>query len=244
MWYTPLEQFKIVVVQPLSFLGLDISITNSTVYLLLATMFVYIIFKRGTKLGRLVPDGMQRLAELMYMFVNNLVKQQAGIKGLRFFPLLLVLFYMILFLNLIGLTPFGFTCTSQICYTFTLGFSFFIGIVIIGIVAKKMDFLKQFVPDVKGPILPIIVVIEIFSFLIRPVSLSVRLFANMLAGHSLLHILASFGMSMLKTDVLVALLMAGPIVAVCVLELGIAFIQAYVFIVLLCIYMRESYYGH
>jgi len=244
MWFTPLEQFKIVVVQPLSFLGLDISITNSTVYLLLATMFVYIIFKRGTKLGRLVPDGMQRLAELMYMFVNNLVKQQAGIKGLRFFPLLLVLFYMILFLNLIGLTPFGFTCTSQICYTFTLGFSFFIGIVIIGIVAKKMDFLKQFVPDVKGPILPIIVVIEIFSFLIRPVSLSVRLFANMLAGHSLLHILASFGMSMLKTDVLVALLMAGPIVAVCVLELGIAFIQAYVFIVLLCIYMRESYYGH
>lgn len=244
MWFTPLEQFKIVVVQPLSFLGLDISITNSTVYLLLATMFVYIIFKRGTKLGRLVPDGMQRLAELMYMFINNLVKQQAGIKGLRFFPLFLVLFYMILLLNLIGLTPFGFTCTSQICYTFTLGFSFFIGIVIIGIVAKKMDFLKQFVPDVKGPILPIIVVIEIFSFLIRPVSLSVRLFANMLAGHSLLHILASFGMSMLKTDVLVALLMAGPIVAVCVLELGIAFIQAYVFIVLLCIYMRESYYGH
>lgn len=244
MWFTPLEQFKIVVVQPLSFLGLDISITNSTVYLLLATMFVYIIFKRGTKLGRLIPDGMQRLAELMYMFVNNLIKQQAGIKGLRFFPLLLVLFYMILFLNLIGLTPFGFTCTSQICYTFTLGFSFFIGIVIIGIVAKKMDFLKQFVPDVKGPILPIIVVIEVFSFLIRPVSLSVRLFANMLAGHSLLHILASFGMSMLKTDVLVALLMAGPIIAVCVLELGIAFIQAYVFIVLLCIYMRESYYGH
>ena len=244
MWYSPLEQFKIVVVQPLSFLGLDLSITNSTVYLLLATLFVYVIFKRGTQLGRLIPDGMQRLAELMYIFINNLVKQQAGIRGLEYFPLLLTLFYMILFLNLIGLTPFGFTCTSQICYTFTLGFSFFIGIVIIGVMVHKAKFLSLFVPDITGPILPVIVAIEVFSYLIRPVSLSVRLFANMLAGHSLLHILSSFGMSMLKVDVLVALLMAGPIIAICVLELGIAFIQAYVFIVLVCIYMKESYYGH
>ena len=90
----------------------------------------------------------------------------------------------------------------------------------------------------------LLVVIEIFSYLIRPFSLSIRLFANMLAGHTLLHILASFGMSMLKMDVLVALLMVGPLVAICVLELGIAFLQAYVFVVLLCIYLKESFYGH
>ena len=103
---------------------------------------------------------------------------------------------------------------------------------------QKINFLKNFVADITGQILPVIVAIEVFSYLIRPISLSIRLFANMLAGHSLLHILASFGMSMLKVDVLVALIMAGPIIAICVFELGIAFIQAYVFIVLECIYMK------
>jgi F-type H+-transporting ATPase subunit a len=242
--YSPLEQFKIVVVRPLSIFGIDLSITNSTIYLLLATLFLYVVFKRGVQSAKIIPDAMQRLAEVLYVFINNLVKQQAGIKGLKHFPILILLFHLILFLNLIGLTPFGFTCTSQICYTFTLGFSMFIGVVIIGIVVQKVNFLKNFVPDTSGPILPLIVVIEVLSYLIRPVSLSIRLFANMLAGHTLLHILSSFGMSMLKVDVLVALLMAAPIIAVCVLELGIAFLQAYVFVVLVCIYMRESLYGH
>lgn len=241
---SPLEQFKIVVVRPLGFLGYDISITNSTLYTLLAGFFIYVVFKKGTELGRIIPDGMQRLAELMYMFINNLVKEQAGIRGLRYFPIILTLFYVILFLNLLGLAPFGFAGTGQACYTFTLGVSFFIGVLIVGIVTQRLGFLKMFVPDIKGPILPIIVVIEVFSYFIRPVTLSVRLFANMLAGHILLHILAGFGLSMLKVDVFVALLMAAPIIAICVLELGIAFLQAYVFVVLVCIYLKESLYGH
>ena len=180
----------------------------------------------------------------MYMFMNNLVKQQSGIRGLQYFPILFLLFYVILFLNLVGLTPYGFTCTSQACYTFTLGFSMFIGVVIIGITVQKAKFVNQFIPATTGPIVPLLIVIEIFSYCIRPISLSIRLFANMLAGHTLLHILASFGISLLKVDALVALLMAGPIVAVCVLEFGIAFLQAYVFVVLICIYLKESYYGH
>jgi F-type H+-transporting ATPase subunit a len=242
--HTPLEQFKIIVVIPLSILGFDFSISNATLYLGLVGFFLYLIFKKGTENARIVPDPMQRLAELMYIFMNNLVKQQSGIKGLKYFPILFTLFYVILFLNLVGLTPYGFTGTSQMCYTFTLGFSMFIGVVIIGLVVQKGNFVKQFIPATTGPIVPLLIVIEIFSYCIRPFSLSIRLFANMLAGHTLLHILASFGISLLKVDFLIALLMAGPIIAICVLEFGIAFLQAYVFVVLVCIYLKESFYGH
>jgi ATP synthase subunit 6 len=241
---SPLEQFEVIVVYPLSFLGIDVSITNATVYLLLVIFFLYIILCRGTRSSFLIPDPLQRLAEIMYMFMNNLVKQQAGIKGLMYFPILFLLFYLILFLNLVGLTPYGFTCTSQMCYTVTLGFGMFFGVVLIGLYVQRSAFVKQFIPATTGPIVPLLIVIEIFSYCIRPISLSVRLFANMLAGHTLLHILASFGMSMLKVDVLIALVMAGPLIAVCVLEFGIAFLQAYVFVVLVCIYLKESFYGH
>lgn len=244
MLYTPLEQFKVVIIRPLGFMGYDLSISNSTVYLLLATFFIYVVFKRGTEKGRLIPDGMQRLAELMYMFINNVVKQQAGQRGLVYFPVLFVLFYLILFLNLLGLTPFAFTCTSQVCYTFTLGFSMFIGVVIIGVVRQKADFVKNFVPATTGPIVPLLIVIEVFSYCIRPFSLSIRLFANMLAGHTLLNILSGFCMSLLKVDVILGILMCLPIIAICVLELGIAFLQAYVFVVLVSIYLKESLYGH
>jgi F-type H+-transporting ATPase subunit a len=242
--YTPLEQFKIIVVFPLTILGFDFSLSNATLYLLLVSFFLYLILKRGTESQKLIPDPMQRLAELMYIFMNNLVKQQSGIKGLKYFPILFLLFYTILFLNLVGLTPYGFTCTSQMCYTFTLGFSMFIGVVIIGLVVQKTNFVNQFIPATTGPIVPLLIIIEIFSYCIRPFSLSIRLFANMLAGHTLLHILASFGISLLKVDLLIAMLMSGPIVAICVLEFGIAFLQAYVFIVLVCIYLKESFYGH
>lgn len=242
--YSPLEQFKVLVLRPLGFLGYDISITNSTVYLVLACFFLYIVLKRGTEKGRFVPDGMQRMAELMYMFINNLVKQQAGIRGLKYFPVLLLLFYLILFLNLLGLTPFAFTCTSQICYTFTLGFSMFIGVIIIGVVTQKANFVKNFIPATTGPIVPLLIVIEIFSYCIRPFSLSIRLFANMLAGHTLLNILSGFFISLMKVDVLLGLLMGFPVIAICVLELGIAFLQSYVFVVLVSIYLKESFYGH
>lgn len=244
MVFTPLEQFKILVIFPMSFYGFDFSFTNASLYLLLASFFIYLIFRKGTEAAMIVPDGVQRLGEVMYLFMNNLVKQQAGIRGLQHFPILLLLFYLILFLNLVGLTPYGFTCTSQACYTFTLGFGMFIGVVIIGLRAQKEKFVNQFIPATTGPIVPLLIVIEIFSYCIRPFSLSIRLFANMLAGHTLLHILASFGISMFKVDFLVSLLMAGPIIAICVLEFGIAFLQAYVFVVLVCIYLKESYYGH
>lgn len=241
---SPLEQFKIIVVIPLSVLGYDISITNATIYLGLVSWFLYLLIKRGTLAAKIIPNPIQRLTEIMYTFINGLVKQQGGIRSLKYFPLFFLLFYLILLLNLIGLTPYGFTCTSQMSYTFLLGFGMFIGIVIIGIVVQKDKFVNQFIPATKGPIVPLLICIEIFSYMIRPFSLSIRLFANMLAGHTLLHILASFGMSLLKIDIVLALIMAFPIIAICILEFGIAFLQAYVFVVLLCMYLKESNYGH
>jgi F-type H+-transporting ATPase subunit a len=241
---SPLEQFKILVIFPLNLFGLDLSITNASIYLCLVFFFIYIIFNSGTQQAKLVPDSLQKFAEILYIFINNLVKQQAGIKGLKYFPVFFLLFYLILFLNLIGLTPYGFTPTSQMSYTFTLGFGMFIGIVFIAISIQKKNFVKQFIPEITGPILPLLIVIEIFSYCIRPFSLSIRLFANMLAGHTLLHILAGFGISLLKVNTFLMILMGLPIIAICVLEFGIAFLQAYVFVVLLCIYLKEANYGH
>jgi F-type H+-transporting ATPase subunit a len=243
LFNSPLEQFKVIVVVPFSILGFDFSISNVTIYLLLAVLFIYNLFVAAVRDARVLSDPFQRLAEILYSFSNGLVKQQSGIKGLKFFPILFVLFYLILFLNLIGLTPYGFTGTSQASYTFTLGFSMFIGVVLIGLSVQKAKFVNQFIPATTGPIVPLLVVIEIFSYCIRPVSLSIRLFANMLAGHTLLHIIAGFAVSLFKVDTILGFLMLLPIVAVCVLEFGIAFLQAYVFVVLLAIYLKESCYG-
>lgn len=242
-FYSPLEQFKILVIIPLGILGFDFSVSNATIYLLLASFFIYLLFVTSTRDARLIADPYQRLAETLYIILNNLIKQQSGIRGLKYFPILFTLFYLILFLNLIGLTPYGFTGTSQASYTFTLGFSIFIGVVLIGIHTQRGKFVNQFIPATTGPIVPLLIVIEIFSYCIRPLSLSIRLFANMLAGHTLLHIIAGFAVSLFKVDSILGLLMLLPIIAVCVLEFGIAFLQAYVFVVLIAIYLKESCYG-
>jgi F-type H+-transporting ATPase subunit a len=243
LFLSPLEQFKVTVILPLSFFGLDISVSNVTVFLFCVVFLFYFLFVFGVRKSRLVADPYQRVGELAYSFINNLVKQQAGQRGLRYFPVLFILFYLILFLNLLGLIPFGFTGTSQISYTFTLGFSMFIGIVLIGIFKQRIKFLQLFVPATTGPIVPLLVLIEVFSYCIRPISLSVRLFANMFAGHTLLHIIAGFAVSLFNVDTFLGLVMLLPIIAVCMLEFGIAFLQAYVFVVLVSIYLKESCYG-
>jgi F-type H+-transporting ATPase subunit a len=242
--YSPLEQFEVFIIQVINIIGFDIYITNMTISLFLVSFFIYMLFVNFVKNGTLIPHKGQRLAEILYIFMNNLVKQQAGIKGLKYFPILLLLFYFIFFFNVIGLIPFGFTNTSQIVYTFTLGFSMFIGVTIVGLVVYKWKFFNRFVPDITGPILPLIVVIEIFSYLVRPFSLSIRLFANMVAGHTLLHILGGFASGLAKTGLLYGMIMGIPLIAVCGLEFGISFLQAYVFVVLVCIYLKESLYGH
>ena len=170
-----------------------------------------------------------------------MLKSQAGLKGQQFFPILFVTFGFILGSNLIGLTPYAFTPTSQFVITFTMAFSFFLGLTFYGFIRQGMTYLTLFVPaGVPTALLPLLVAIEVMSYFLRPISLSVRLFANMLAGHTLLHIVAGFGTGLLKFNLIVGILPLVALLAISGLEFGIAFLQAYVFVILLTIYLNDA----
>lgn len=240
---SPLEQFEVNILLPIysEYLCIDISITNATVYMFLAFGLSIFLLFFGTFKLTIIPSRIQSVVELLYMFIFDMIKNQSSLKGQQFFPILFVTFCFILFSNLLGLTPYGFTPTSHIAVTFMLAFSFFIGLTIVGFMRQGSGFLKLFVPSgVPIAILPLMVLIEIMSYCIRPISLSVRLFANMLAGHTLLNIVAGFGISLYQINIIVALLPVLLLLAITVLEFGIAFLQAYVFVILLCIYLNDS----
>jgi len=170
-----------------------------------------------------------------------MLKTQSSLKGQQFFPIIFVTFGFVLLSNLLGLTPYAFTPTSHIIVTFLLAFSFFVGLTIVGFMRQGVSFLKLFLPSgVPVAILPLMVLIEIMSYCIRPISLSVRLFANMLAGHTLLHIVAGFCVKLLDNGILFAMLPVILLLAITLLEFGIAFLQAYVFVILLSIYLNDS----
>jgi len=187
---------------------------------------------------------MQALVQGLYRFAKNVVVQQAGRRALAHVPLLFAIFVIVLMSNLIGLLPFSFTPTAQLILTFTLAFICNVGIVIIGFDMHGVHFLRLFVPN-GGPawLLPLITVIELISYLLRTFSLAIRLFANMMAGHTLLHILTTFTVGFVNAVSIVDTLFAYvAILAVIGLELGIAFLQAYVFLVLVSIYLNDSYH--
>ncbi len=239
---SPLEQFEINIICPLSFFTFfDISITNATLYMFLAFSLFFFLLYLGTFRLLVIPTRFQSIVELLYIFIFDMIKNQASLKGQQFFPILFITFGFVLFSNVLGLTPYAFTPTSHIIVTFLLAFSFFIGLTIVGFERQGAGFLKLFLPSgVPVAMLPLMVLIEILSYCIRPISLSVRLFANMLAGHTLLHIVAGFGVSLLNFSTIVALLPIGLLLAITALEFGIAFLQAYVFVILLCIYLNDS----
>jgi F-type H+-transporting ATPase subunit a len=242
---SPLEQFEIIVLKPYFFQSLfESSFTNSSLFLLFATVSIFAIFFFALFLPQLIPHRFQLLAESSFVFITNVVKQQAGPKALRYLPLFYAIFLIILFSNLVGLLPFAFTPTSHIAFTLTIALSCNIALIIIGFYENGKEFLQLFVPK-GGPawLIPLIVVIEFLSYLLRTLSLSIRLFANMMAGHTLLHILSSFITGFLKSGyLLVSIFPFLLVVAVIVLELGIAFLQAYVFIILLSIYLNDSFH--
>lgn len=242
-FFTPLEQFEILVFKPINFLGLiDISITNSTIYLLLSCILVFLFLKIGIHQSFLIPTPYQSSIELIYKFVLSIIKQQAGSSIVEFFPFFFTIFMFVLFSNLIGLLPFGFTTTGHIAVTFTLAFSINVGLFILGFVRHGLSFLKLFLPSgAPTALIPLIVVIEIVSYVLRSFSLSIRLFANMMAGHTLLFILSGFALPLINASTFfVALLPLVLVFAVVCLEFFIAFLQAYVFIVLLAIYFNDS----
>nr|AFZ64043.1 ATP synthase F0 subunit 6 [Phalansterium sp. PJK-2012] len=241
-FYTPLEQFEISILRPLTIFGLDFSFTNSALYLALTAATLLFVYSFGIYEATLVPSRWQSVVEMVYKFVLDMIKQQAGNKGLQYFPFLFLIFNFILFSNLLGLLPFGFTTTGHLIITFTLAFSINLGLVFIGFMHHGIKFLKLFVPsDAPVFLLPLIVVIEVVSYCLRTFSLSIRLFANMMAGHTLLHILCSFIVAFLQSSIpFLGLLPFVLVLAVIGLELGIAFLQAYVFTILVCIYLNDS----
>ncbi|MGO9420752.1 F0F1 ATP synthase subunit A [Roseiarcus sp.] len=246
----PIEQFSIHPVVPISIAGHDFSLTNSGLYMLLAVALSCLIAAIGARGGSGVPGRLQALAEMGYEFIAGMVRSAAGEHGMRFFPLVFSIFFFILICNLVGLIPYSFTVTSQIIITAALALLVFFTVVIIGVSEHGVGFFKLFVPSgVPIYILPLVVAIEIISFLSRPLSHSVRLFANMLAGHITLNVFGGFVVMLLGAGALTGVLAILPFamtVGLYALELLVAFLQAYVFAMLTCMYLNDALHpgGH
>jgi F-type H+-transporting ATPase subunit a len=189
----------------------------------------------------MVPGRLQSIAEMAYEFVANMVRDNVGTAGMRFFPFVFTLFVFVLFCNMLGMVPYSFTVTSHIIVTFALAFAIFLGVTVLGFVTHGFGFLKFFVPSgIPVLLVPLLVVIEVVSYLTRPISLSVRLFANMLAGHTMLKVFGGF-------VVLMGIWGVAPFVfmiALTGLEVLVALLQAYVFAILTCIYLNDALHMH
>lgn len=238
--HDPLAQFQIHPLFIIKVGSLDLSFTNASLFMLIATAILCIFFVSGKR--QMTPGKLQFLQEASFSFVNNLVKTSVGQKGLSFAPYIFCLFLFIFAGNYIGLLPYCFTFTSHIIVTFSLAILVFIGTTIAGIYTHGFHFLRLFFPkDLPLLVAPILVPIEIISYLSRPISLSIRLFANMVAGHTMIKIFAGFAVILASTDFFPTA--AFPIVAnsaIIVFECLIAFLQAYVFTMLTCIYLNDT----
>jgi F-type H+-transporting ATPase subunit a len=245
MIFTPLEQFSIISLIPIRLGNLDLSFTNSSFYLLCSTGLVFLLFHLVTlNGGNIVPSRWQSLVEMIYEFVISLVEEQIGTKGRKYFPLIFTTFVFLLFTNLIGMIPYSFTATSHLIVTFGLSLSLFIGITIVGFQIHGLHFFSFLLPKGAPLILaPLLVVLELVSYCFRAISLGVRLFANMMAGHTLVKILSGFAWTMLSVGGLLtmaSIIPFGIVFALTGLEIGVACLQAYVFTILSCIYLNDA----
>jgi F-type H+-transporting ATPase subunit a len=241
----PIEQFEIhPIFRIANISGHEIYFTNSAAYMLAAVVLTAALMLGPTAARRLVPSRMQSVAELSYEFIANMIRSAAGEHGLKFFPLVFSLFMFVLFANMVGLIPYTFSVTSQIVITAALALLVFFTVIIHGFWQHGLHFLKLFAPSgVPILILPMIVIIEILSFFARPISHSVRLFANILAGHITLKLVAGFVVAIGGLGAFGWLAATLPLVftvALFALELLVAFLQAYVFAILTCIYLNDS----
>jgi F-type H+-transporting ATPase subunit a len=247
----PIHQFQIVNLFPIGNLGgAEIAFTNSALFMLIAVAGLTLFLVGGTAGGKAVPTRLQSAAELTYEFVATMLRSTAGQEGMRFFPFVFTIFMFVLTLNMLGLIPYAFTVTSHIIITAALALTVFFTVLIYGLMRHGLHFFNLFVPKgVPGYILPMIVAIEILSFISRPISHSVRLFANMLAGHIALKVFAGFivllGGALGAIGWIGGVLPFAMIVALTALELLVAFLQAYVFAILTCIYLNDAIHpGH
>ena len=246
----PTHQFQIAKFFTLGTVGnVEIAFTNSALLMALAVAGITWFMLAGSRGANLVPNRLQAAAEMSYEFVADTIKSTAGPEGMRFFPFVFSLFMFILVLNLMGMLPYGFTVTSHIAITAALALLVFFTVIVYGLMHNGLRFFRIFVPSgIPIYILPLIMLIEVVSFLSRPISHSVRLFANMLAGHITLKVFAGFVTSLGAYGLLGwagAVVPLALTVALTALELLVAFLQAYVFAILTCIYLNDALHpGH
>jgi len=235
----PMHQFEVHRIGPkIEIYGIDLSFTNSSFFMFVSSILITLFLLFGTREKKLIPGKVQLISEMLYNFIAKMISDTAGNKAKPYFPFVFSLFVFILFCNMVGMLPYSFTVTSHIIVTLTFAIFIFIGVTILGFVIHGFKYLKIFVPSgVPIVLLPIISIIEIISYLSRPVSLSVRLFANMMAGHTMLKVFGGFVVSL---GLIGGWLPLGFSVALTGLEILVAFLQAYVFAILTCIYLNDA----
>jgi len=238
----PLEQFTIKTLVPIQLGEVDASLTNSGLFMVLTVVAILLFLTVGMRHRSLVPGRWQSLTEISYEFIAGMIRDNVGSEGRKYFPFVFSLFMFILFANLIGLIPYAFTFTSHIVVTFTMALVVFLGVTVIAIARHGLHFFSFFLPNgVPMVMAPVLVPIEVLSYLSRPISLSIRLFANMMAGHTMMKVFAGFiiplgilgGWAPLTVDV-----------ALTAFEFLVAFLQAYVFTVLTCLYLNDAIHLH
>jgi F-type H+-transporting ATPase subunit a len=239
--HSPLAQFEIKTLVPLQVGDINISFTNSSAFMVATVLAISLFLVMGMRRNALIPGRWQSMVELSYIFIANLIKDTVGSEGRPYFPFVFTIFMFVLFGNLFGMLPYAFTFTSHIVVTFTMAMFVFLGVTLIAIMKHRMHFFSFFMPPgVPMYMAPILIPIEIISYLSRPISLSVRLFANMLAGHTLMKVFAGFIFTLGVFGI-------APwffIVALTGLEIVIAFLQAYVFTILTCLYLNDALHLH
>ena len=241
----PLHQFQITPIVPISVAGTDLSFTNSALWMVIASAAAYLLIMAGTRQHAMVPGRLQSAVEMMYEFVAGILRDATGKEGMRFFPIVFTIFLFILMGNMVGMIPGSFTFTSHIIVTFAMAIAVWIGVTIIGFWYHGAHFLHFFVPTgAPKAMLPLLIPIELLSYCVRPISLSVRLFCNMMAGHTMLKVFAGFIIS-LSTFYLVPAIAPLAITVILIgFEFAVAFLQAYIFTVLTCIYLNDAIHMH
>lgn len=240
--HSPLAQFEIKKLVDIQIAGVDASFTNSSLFMVLTVLTVTLFLVGGMRKSALVPGRWQSMVELSYGFIANMIRDTVGSEGRPYFPFIFTVFMFVLVGNMWGMMPYSFTFTSHIAVTFAMAFFIFIGVTLIAIAKHKLHFLAFFMPPGVPIIMaPLLVPIEIISYLSRPISLSVRLFANMLAGHTLLKVFAGFIISL---GIAAGWLPFVFVVALTGLEFVIAFLQAFVFTILTCLYLNDALHLH
>ncbi len=241
MHIDPMYQFAIKEIVPIHLGGLNLSFTNSALWSFYAVGATILLFSFAMRGGALVPDRVQSVAEGFYGFVRNMVRDAAGDEGLKYFPYIFTIFLFIFFANMLGMLPYSFTVTSHLAVTGALALAVFVTVTAIGFKKHGTHFFSFFVPkDAPGWLKPILAVIEVISYFVRPLSHSVRLAANMVAGHAMLKVFAGFAAAMGVAGVLPMLGMLG----VTALEFLVCAIQAYVFAILTAIYLNDALHMH